>query len=419
MTADRSATVRTAALLATGEELVCGAVVDTNSAWIARQLRALGVELAEIRIVGDQLTAIASAVRELTERVDLLIIGGGLGPTADDRTRDAIAQAAGVPLIVDAEAGRQVGEYFKKLGRAPSPSNERQSMVPLGARPIANPRGSAPGIMLALQRATLFALPGVPGELRPMIEQSVLPWIRERLGAAPFREVLLQVVGLPESVVGERIARWMESPEPPRVSDTVRHGVISICAADRDDEAGRARLDACVLGMRQALAEHVFAEGDRSLAATLLEMARAAPATVAVAESCTGGRLAAALTSVAGASDVFLEAAVTYTAAAKHRALGVALELVAEHGVVSDAVARAMAEGIRTRSGATYGIATTGVAGPGGGSEATPVGCVHLAVAGPRGTASLRRQFPGDRDSVQQFAVIAALDLWRRQLRGS
>ncbi len=409
--------IRTAALLATGEELVRGAIVDSNSAWIARHLRGLGVELLEVRVVGDQLPVVSAALRELCSRVDLVITGGGLGPTADDRTRDAIALAAGVELRRDAAAQEQLAAYFARFGRTPSASNERQALLPVGARAIPNPRGSAPGIERSMGGAMLFALPGVPVELRAMFEQTVAPWIRARLTAPPFVDAVLQVVGLPESVVGERIARWMAAQGPPRVSDTVRFGIVTVCASDRDDATGRARLEECLSGMKAALGDHLFAVGDRSLAEVVLEEARAAGATLAAAESCSGGRIAAALTAIPGASDVFVEAAVTYTAAAKMRALGVAPELVAREGVVSEAVARAMAEGIRARAAATYGVSTTGVAGPTGGSAESPVGVVHLAVAGPDGTIAVRKHFPGDRDSIQQFAVIGALELLRRQLR--
>jgi nicotinamide-nucleotide amidase len=405
-----------AALLATGEELVRGAIVDSNSAWIARRLAPLGIEVAEVRVVGDQPAAIEQAVRELSQRVDLLIVGGGLGPTPDDRTRDAIAAAAGVALATDPEAAAQLAAWFARLGRAPSASNARQALLPIGARAIANPRGSAPGIALAIGRAQLFALPGVPAEMRPMIDAAVVPWIRARGAGTPWIERLLQVVGLPESVAGERVARFMESPDPPRVSDTVRFGVVTFCASDRDDAAGRARLDACIAGMRAALGDHVYAEGETTLAQHVVARLRARGETVAVAESCTGGLIAAALTDVAGSSDVFGEGCVTYAAAAKTRTLNVAADLIEREGVVSKAVACAMAEGVRARAGATFGVATTGIAGPDGGTAERPVGLVHYAVAGPAGTLHLRRQFPGDREAVRQFALLAALDLLRRQL---
>lgn len=411
--------VRTVALVATGEELVRGAIVDSNSAWLARRIRALGLELSEVRVVGDQQRDIERAVRELAERVDLLIVGGGLGPTEDDRTRHALAVAAGVALASDPEAQAQLAKWFELRGRTPSPSNARQALLPIGARALPNSRGSAPGIALGMGRAACFALPGVPSELRAMFDEQVVPWLRTRLDRAPFCERLLQVVGLPESVVGERVARWMESPDPPGVSDTVRFGVVTLCVSDRDDVAGRARIEACVAELRGALGQHLFAEGDTTLAAHVVARLLARSATVAVAESCTGGLIAAALTDVPGSSQVFHEGCISYADAAKVRALGLSPALLAAEGAVSEAVARAMASAVRTKTGSTFGVASTGVAGPTGGSAAIPVGVVHLALAGPDGVRHDRRHFPGDRDSVRQFAVIGALDLLRRAIDAS
>ncbi len=409
------APIRTAALLATGEELIRGVVADGNSAWLAQRLRPLGIELVEIRVVGDGLVAIRTAIEELTRRADLVVIGGGLGPTADDRTRDALAAAAQVELVVHPEAARLVAGYFARLGRSPSASNDRQALLPVGAAVVPNPTGSAPGIDLRIGTARVVALPGVPGELRAMFEP-LLPELRATAAALPFAERLLQVVGLPESVVGERVARWMGASEAPLVSDIVRHGVVTITACDRDDAAGRARLDAAIADMRSALGTHLFAEGEVTLAAHLVARLRERGERLAVAESCTGGLLAAAVTDVPGSSDIFVEGVVSYANEAKRRALGVTADALRDHGAVSEVVARAMAEGVRARVGATWGVATTGVAGPSGGTPETPVGLVHLAVAGARSTVHLRRQFPGDRDSVRRFAVVAALDLLRRQL---
>lgn len=404
------------ALLATGEELVRGAVIDRNSGWLARRLRSLGLEVSEARLVGDGQQAIERAVRELAARAPFVIVGGGLGPTEDDRTRHALAAAAGVALASDAAALAQVSAWFAARGRTPSHSNERQALLPLGARPIANALGSAPGIALRIGTAEVRALPGVPAELRAMFDAEVARELLALAGAVPWTERLLQVAGLPESVVGERVARFMAAPGLPRVSDIVRYGVVTLCAADRDDADGRERLERCVAAMKAALGDHCFAEGDVSLAAAVVSRLLATGATVALAESCTGGSVAAAVTDVPGASAVFLEGAVTYAATAKTRALGVPEALIARHGAVSEAVARAMAEGVRTRAGATWGVAVTGVAGPGGGSEAVPVGSVHFAVAGPGSTVHVARRYPGDREMVRQFAVGGALDLLRRQL---
>jgi nicotinamide-nucleotide amidase len=410
------APIRTAALLATGEELVRGAVVDTNSAWLARKLRPLGVEVVEVRVVGDGLAPIRDAAVELAARVGLVVVGGGIGPTEDDRTREALANAAGVELVVDAEAQRQVAAFFARLGRTPSPSNARQASLPRGATVVENPVGSAPGFSVAIGRATVVALPGVPSEFRAMVESALLPWVAARR-SEPVETRFLQVVGLPESVVGERIGRWMTAPPPPLVSMTVEFGVVHVCASDRGDAAGRARLDRCAAELRTALGDHLFSDRDETLAQLLVrELARRGQ-TVAVAESCTGGLVSAAFTDVPGSSDVLLEGCVVYTEAAKRRTLGVTEESLARHGAVSEVVARELAENVRRRTGATFGLSTTGVAGPSGGTAATPVGTVHLAVASERATVHVARRLPGDRDSVRRFAVVALLDLLRREMR--
>ena len=418
---DAQAAIRTAAVVATGEELVGGTTVDTNSSWIARKLRPLGVPLVEIRVVSDGLETIRDAVAEVARKVDLLLVTGGLGPTPDDRTRDALAAAAGVPLEEDPQAAALLAAWFARLGRTPSASNARQALLPRGAKALRNERGSAPGIEMSIGRARVIAMPGVPGELRAMVEDAVLPLVKRAATGPAILERVLQVVGLPESVAGERIARWMEREEPPLVSDTVKHGVIRVCAADRDDEAGRARLAECVGDMKAALGDHVFAEGDVSLEEVVVARLRERKESVAIAESCTGGLIAAAITDVPGSSEVFVEAHVVYANEAKVRVLAVPTELIERHGAVSEEVARAMAEGVRARAGTKWGLATTGIAGPAGGSPEKPVGLVHLAVAGPEGegTRHSRRQLPGDRESVRRFAVIGTLDLLRRALLDS
>jgi len=410
------APIRRVALLSTGEELVRGAIADTNAPWIARTLKRLGALVVEARQVGDGRATIAAAALELSRRCDLLVVTGGIGPTADDRTREALADAAGVAVREDAAALAQVEAYFARFRRTASASNRRQALLPEGARVVVNPIGSAPGFALQIGGALAVVLPGVPTEMQRMVEEWLVPRVRARNGAVAFEERLLQVVGLAESVVGERIDAWMRA-DAPLVSVTVAASRVTICASDAADAAGRARLDACTQAMRAALGDHVFAEGDVTLAEHVVGRLRERRLTVALAESCTGGLVAAALTDVPGASEAVLEGCVTYTEAAKTRTLGVGEELLRRHGAVSEEVARAMAEGVRRRAGATFGVATTGVAGPGGGTPEKPVGLVHAAVAGPDGVAHLEKRFPGDRALVRTFAVTAALDLLRRALR--
>jgi nicotinamide-nucleotide amidase len=407
--------IRKVAILSTGEELVRGAIADTNAPYVAGALRPFGAQVVEVRQVGDGLEAIGAAARELSSRCDLLVVSGGIGPTADDRTREAIASAAGVALREEPAALAEVEAYFQRMGRTPSASNRQQALLPAGATVVRNPVGSAPGFALTIGAALVVVLPGVPGEMRAMVAAAVVPLVRARNGGLGGESRLLQVVGLPESVVGERIDAWMRRREP-LVSVTVAAGCVTICASDTSDAAGRSRLDECMAAMRSALGDHLFAEGDVTLAAHVVERLRESRRTVALAESCTGGLVAAAITDVPGSSEVFLESSVVYANDAKSRSVAVPDALLREHGAVSEAVARAMAEGVRGASGATFGVATTGIAGPGGGTPEKPVGLVHFAVAGPDGTRHLGKRFPGDRAMVRSFAVTTALDLLRRAL---
>ena len=411
------APIRRVALLSTGEELVRGAIADTNAPWIARTLKRLGALVVEARQVGDGRAAIAAAALELSRRCDLLVVTGGIGPTADDRTREALADAAGVAVREDVAALAQVEAYFARFRRTASASNRRQALLPEGACVVVNPIGSAPGFALQIGGALVVALPGVPIEMKRMVEEWLVPRVRARNGAAAFEERLLQVVGLAESVVGERIDAWMRA-DAPLVSVTVTASRVTICASDAADASGRARLDGCTQGMRTALGDHVFAEGDVTLAEHVVGRLRERHLTVALAESCTGGLLAARLTEVPGASAFLERAYVTYSNQSKIDLLGVTPRALEESGAVSESVARAMAEGARTQAGTDIGIAITGIAGPDGGSPEKPVGLVFVALDGA-GLAGVRRaHFPGSRERVRFQATQAALEMLRRGLLG-
>ena len=282
-----AAPLRRVALLSTGEELISGAIADTNAPWIARTLKRLGALVVEARQVGDGRAAIAAAARERAARCDLLVVTGGLGPTAADRTREALADAAGVALREDAAARAQVEAYFARLGRTASASNRQQALLPAGARVVANPVGSAPGFTLEIGGALALALPGVPHEMKSMVEGSLVPLLRARNGALSAGAP--PAGRRPRRVGRQRAHRFMvRRAGPPLVSVTVTAARVTICASDASDAAGRARLDECVAAMRAALGDHVFAEGDATLAETVVARLRETE-TVALAESCTGG----------------------------------------------------------------------------------------------------------------------------------
>lgn len=409
--------LQTAAILATGDELLSGMRVDTNSSYLQNLLQPLGIAVVECRQVGDRQEHLVTALRELAARAQVLLVTGGLGPTPDDLTREALAEFSGNALVRSDEAEQQLRSFFAARGSVPSPSNLRQADLPRGASGIPNPRGTAPGIRLHHESALVFALPGVPHEMRHMAREEVLPYLRrQRLGPGTV-DVTLQTAGLPESVIGERLGPIMRRGQP-RVGITAHGGSISVSIRDRGDEGGRERIRRTQAEIHQLLDPYVFGAGRLSLAEHVGHRLLERGATLALAESCTGGLLASQLTEVPGISAAFLEGCVTYSNDAKTRTLGVPESMLVERGAVSEEVAEAMAIGVRVRARSTYGIGITGVAGPGGGTEDKPVGLVYVALADARETVCRKLQIAGDRLHIRQVSASAALDLLRRTLDG-
>lgn len=412
-----------AAILSVGSELVTGLVLDTHGREISRALAGLGIEVARHETLDDNVPEIAAALERAAADAGLVVVTGGLGPTPDDLTRDGLAEAMGVPLEENAAARAMLDAWAAPRGRKPGGSNLRQALLPKGAEPLPNPVGSAPGILAVLGAARVFCLPGVPGEMRRMLADQVLP----RLGPAQAGRVSMvrtvRTFGMPESEVGERLADLMalgRSSPPvsgPRVATAAHSGIIDVhIHATGPRESVERALQAEAAEVRRRLGPVVFAEGDTDMAGAVAALLAEAKATLALAESCTGGLVATKLVAVPGISEWLLEAVVAYSNAAKVRLLGVPGAVLEEHGAVSEPVARAMAEGARKRSGANLALAVTGIAGPGGGSAAKPVGTVWFALAHQGGTEAAHRVFVGDRDHVRERAAIFALNMLRVHL---
>jgi len=409
-----------AAIVAVGSELLGTDRLDTNSLRLTALLDRYGVGLRRKAAIGDSVEEIAAEIRTLLPRMDLILVGGGLGPTADDVTRDAVAAALGRRLVLDEEVLAAIERRFQALGWQMPEVNRRQAWVVEGAEVIPNPRGTAPGMRLESGGCTLFLFPGVPAELDGMAADALEPWLAERSGGVARETAVLKIAGLPESVVEERIAPAYEEFGREAITILANAGEIRLQAtASGTETERRARLAAMVARLSELAGDAVFTTREEdTLESVVGDLLRAAGMTLTAAESCTGGLLAQRLTSVPGSSDYFLGAAVTYSNELKVRMVGVPPELLAEHGAVSEPVARAMAEGVRRTLGSDYGVGVTGIAGPGGGSEEKPVGTVHLAVAGPDdGDIHHRKlRLPGDRDRVRRFSAQLALEMLRRRL---
>ena len=407
----------TVELLSTGDELLTGQVVDTNSAWLMDRLWDLGVMVRRKTLVGDDRSDLLAAIAETTARADVVVMSGGLGPTEDDLTAECVAQAMGVPLVVDDASLAAIRERFEKLGRTMTPNNAKQARFPRGATILPNRLGTAPGFLVRLGRAELICLPGVPVEYKGLCEGSVLPRIAERAGEVPAAR-LVKLIGIPESHADEAMRPVMDAPEHRGVRFGYRahwpeiHVKWSVSGPDAEAHAER------ILGeVRRIFGDAVFAEGKQELPQRVVERLAARGERLALAESCTGGLVSQLVTSVPGASAVLDVGAVAYANAAKTTLLGVPEPLLAAHGAVSEPVARAMAEGVRHLGGATWGLAVTGIAGPGGGTPEKPVGTVHLAIAGPDGTRTWTRRFPGDRERVRKTSAYDLLNQLRLLLR--
>jgi nicotinamide-nucleotide amidase len=409
-----------AAILAVGSELLGTVRLDTNSLRLTGLLDRYGVELLRKAVIGDSEAEVAAEVRSLLSRVDLVLITGGLGPTADDVTREAVAAALGRPLRLDTAALATLEGRFRALGWPMPEVNRRQAWVIEGAELLANERGSAPGLRIENGASTLFLFPGVPSELEGMMASALAPWLARRAGGVARETAVLKVAGLPESVVEERIAPAYGEFGREAITILASVGEIRLQATAAGPEPERrARLAAMVARLAELAGDAVYTTREEdTLESVVGDLLRAAGATLTAAESCTGGLFSQRITAVAGSSDYFLGAAVTYSNQLKTQLVGVPPELIAAHGAVSEPVARAMAAGVRRALGSDYGVGITGVAGPGGGTPEKPVGTVHVAVAGPGESAVDHRalRLPGDRERVRRFSAQIALEMLRRRL---
>jgi nicotinamide-nucleotide amidase len=414
-----------AAFLAVGSELLGTDRVDTNSLRLTEVLERFGVAMERKAVIGDDEEEIADEVRRLLGRVDLVVVSGGLGPTADDVTRAAVARALGRELRFDEAVADDIRRKFESHGLKMPEVNRRQAEIIEGAERIPNRRGTAPGMRLDTDGGgTVFLFPGPPNELDGMIATHLEPWLSEHTDGGRREHRTLKVASLPESTVEERITPAYRELGRETLSILAQPGEIRLRFwAEGSDAERRERLDLVERRLRELVGAAVFtADEDEELEAVVGALLRRSGRTVVTAESCTGGLVAERLTRVPGSSDYFLGGAVTYTDRLKRELLGVSEEDLRRHGAVSEPVARAMARGIRDRLGADFGLGITGVAGPGGGSEAKPVGTVHLAVAGPDperpdGDVVHRKvRFPGDRERVRSQSGQLALELLRRRL---
>jgi nicotinamide-nucleotide amidase len=411
--------VRRIATLSVGDELVLGQVVDTNAAWLGERIASCGHLRDEHRLVADDRDAIVRAIRELSAGRTHLVVTGGLGPTLDDLTREALGAAldASAPsLVLDADARAGLDRWFAGRGRMMPGLNLRQAMRPPGARCLPNPHGTAPGLAAELDGCRIWCLPGPPREMEPMFEAEVAPALGGSGRAVVRRSVLS--FGLGESALAERLGPLMDRGREPSVGTTASGSIVTArIRAEGEPAVAAAGADATVGLVEAAWAPYAFGRAG-TLADALARELLARQASVAVAESCTGGSLGGMLTAVPGSSAWFPGGTIAYANEVKVRELSVPTDLIARDGAVSHSVAVAMATGVRARFRSTCALSITGVAGPSGGTDAKPVGLVWIGLAGPEGAAARAFRFPGDRATVRDRSAKSALQWLRLDLLG-
>jgi nicotinamide-nucleotide amidase len=413
-----------AEILATGDEIRSGALVDSNSAYISQKLEETGISVVRHSCVGDNSDILTAILKEIGSRTDICVVTGGLGPTSDDLTSESAAKAAGVKLAINKKALSSVEEFFKARKRLYSSSNKKQAMLPKGSECLFNPVGSAPGFSLKIDRCLFFFLPGVPPEMRKMLSDKVLPRIEKLQGKtkAYCQNRTISTFGLTEAAVNEKLTDFPDLFKELKLGLRANFPVIQVklYGTGEDVNSLNELLDKASGWISQKIGKRIVSVNGSSMERVIGDLLIGKKATIAVAESCTGGLISHLLTNVPGSSGFFLFSGVTYSNQSKIKVLGVSPSTLEKYGAVHEETAKEMAKGAKRISGATYGLSTTGIAGPDGGTESKPVGTVCIGLATPDTVFTHRFHFSSfNRLMNKKIFAITALDLLRRELLGA
>jgi nicotinamide-nucleotide amidase len=406
-----------AEIIAIGSELLTPHRTDTNSLWLTERLNSIGINVHQKTIVGDEENRLEEAIRDAISRSDVIISTGGLGPTEDDITRKVFARVTGRQLRLDYEILEGIRHRLTSRGFQMTPNNERQALVPHGAIPLANPNGTAPGLRLDQDGKLLVLLPGPPRENQPMFDTYIMPELEKLSRGVRIGKRLLKVTGMGESQLDDKIAPIYKQYTNPTTTILFTDSEIELHLTATAESAARAEalVEELTDKLEEAIGNHCYSTKGEQLEEVIGWRLRLKQYTLATAESCTGGLVAERITRVPGASDYFTGSIVSYTNEVKMKLLGVPAEMLEQHGAVSGEVAEAMARGVKQRTGATIGLSVTGIAGPGGGTQAVPVGTVYIGLADDVTSTNRRLVLPGDRHLIRWRASTAALEMVRRR----
>lgn len=405
-------------IMAVGTELLLGDILNTNAQFLAQELANLGIEVYYQTVVGDNPQRLKDTIYHAFSRADLIITTGGLGPTEDDLTKETAAEYFGEKLVLDEKAFNRIKTYFDRTGRVMTQNNVKQAMVPENnCMVLYNDNGTAPGIIIEKNGKMIVMLPGPPRETVPMFVNQVKPYLAQKQEYT-FLSRILRVANVGESAMAARVQDIMDVQTNPTIAPYAKDGeaILRITAKAKSEAEADALIDPVAEKLKERLGDAVYAEGETDLQTVVAELLIERKLTIATAESCTGGLIASKLIEYPGISEVLLEGCVTYSNDAKMRRLGVKAETLEQFGAVSEETAREMAEGIARTSGAEIGIATTGIAGPGGGSEEKPVGLVYMGLYYKGKTDVKKCNFAGKRQAIRERAAYTALDWLRKAM---
>lgn len=413
---------KNAELIAVGTEIILGDIVNTHSQFLSQKLAELGINVFYHTSVGDNPGRLKRVIEQALQRSDVILFSGGLGPTEDDLTKETVCEVMGLEMHRDQAVYDSIVAYFDKIGKPMTENNKKQAIVPVGATVFYNQNGTAPGIGIQKEGKTVVLLPGPPSELIPMFQEQVYDYL-SALSDGVLVSKNLRVFGIGESMVETKLGGELLNAANPTTALYAKEGqvLVRVTARASDQEEAERLVRPVVQQIKEILGTAVYGEDVNSLEEVVVAMLRAQHKTIATAESCTGGLLASAITSIPGSSEVFEFGAVTYANRIKHAVLGVPNRVIEQHGAVSEETAVAMAKGILKQSGADIGVAITGIAGPGGGTELKPVGTVYIAVASKLGESnvvrySLARGKADERGAIRRLSVMNALNMVRIML---
>lgn len=411
----------TVELISVGTELLLGNIVNTNAAFLAEECAGLGLSCYYQSVVGDNEERLCAAIETALGRSDILILGGGLGPTQDDLTKECAAKVLGKELQMDQHSKERIEAYFQKRGLTLTENNWKQAMVPEGAIVIDNDNGTAPGLILEKGEQAVLLLPGPPNELKPMFLNKMVPYLRKKQPTVIFSE-MVKICGVGESIAETMIRDLIDAQTNPTIATYAKTSEVHIrvtAKADSKKEA-KALVEPMVKELKKRFGNHIYTcDENVTLEQALVDMLKKEGLTVSTAESCTGGMVASRLIGVPGVSETYKSGLITYSNKAKRRLLGVKSNTLKEFGAVSEQVAKQMAKGVAKLTGADVTIATTGIAGPDGGSEEKPVGLVYVAVYVKGQTMVRKFQFDGNREKIRQVSTAQALIFARKCILGS